>query len=52
MGATAADQIRKSITDFLLRWMRVAREQFGARHDPAVDAVTALIDLLRNPGGL
>src|SRR6266446_3906375 len=32
--------------------MGIAGEQFGARHDPAIDAIGALIHLLLDPGGL
>jgi hypothetical protein len=32
--------------------MRIAREQLRARHDPTVNAIAALVDLLLDPRGL
>src|SRR5262249_17880976 len=52
MGPTAANQIAEGVPDFLLGGVRIARQEFGPRHDPTIDAIAALVDLFLDPRGL
>src|SRR5436309_2279445 len=52
MGAAAADQIVERGLDLRLVRMRIVREQFGRGHDPAVDAIGALVDLFLDPAAV
>src|SRR2546425_9451156 len=52
MGAAAADQRRECRFDLLVSGTRIAIVQLDGRHDPPVDTVRALVDLLFDPGFL
>src|SRR5258706_16081231 len=52
MRAAAADEIGKRLSDFVIVWMGIARQQLRSGHDPAADAVGALVHLLLDPGAL
>src|SRR6476646_5799518 len=52
MGAAAADEVLQRFLDLRIRRLGIAIDQLGRRHDPAVDAVGALRDLLLEPGCL
>src|SRR6266852_3579194 len=52
VGAASADQIGERSSDLAVGRMGIAGEQFGPRHDPAIDAIGALIHLLLDPGSL
>src|SRR5437879_2121027 len=52
MRDAAADEIGKRLSDFVVAWVGIARQQLRRRHDPAADAVGALVHLLLDPGAL
>src|SRR4029453_2013771 len=52
VSAAAADQVGQGVSDLFVGGMRIAIQQFGRGHDPAADAIAALVDLLLDPSGL
>jgi hypothetical protein len=52
MRAAAADQRSQRLLDLVLAGIGRLPQEGSGGHDPAIDAIAALIDLLLDPGGL